>query len=82
MQRNRISSIKGVAVGTVKIRHNSYGKIITDEMMYKIIIKILFKYSGGGKNCWEKCLFTICVAFGFSSLLDNIYGQLTAHFSF
>lgn len=36
MQRNRIFSIKGVTVDTVKIRHNSYGNIIRDKTMYKI----------------------------------------------
>lgn len=36
MQRNRIFNIKGMTVGTVKIKYNSYGKIIKDKMMYKI----------------------------------------------
>lgn len=63
MQRNRIFNIKGMTVGTVKIKHNSYGKIIKDKMMYKK--KKIFKYHEGGKNCWEKCLFAICVAFVF-----------------
>lgn len=38
MQRNRFFSIKSVMVVTVKIKHNSYGKIIRDKMMTKIII--------------------------------------------
>lgn len=50
MQRNRIFSIKGVTVDTVKIKHNSYKNIIRDEMMYKIIIKKLYKYHEGGKE--------------------------------
>lgn len=36
MQRNRIFTIKGVTVGTIKMKHNSNGNIISDKMMYKI----------------------------------------------
>lgn len=45
MQSNRIFSIKGVTVDTVKIKHNSYGKIIRDQIMYKIIKKKSFQIS-------------------------------------
>lgn len=39
MQRNKIFSIKGVTVDAVKMKHNSYGKIISDKMIYKTNFK-------------------------------------------
>lgn len=51
MQSNRIFSIKGVTVDTVKIKHNSYGKIIRDQIMYKIIKKKIFSNIIEVKSC-------------------------------
>lgn len=79
MQMNRIFSIKGVNVGMVKIKHNSYGKIIIDKMMHKIK-----KYSSNimeEENFFWKNVFSPFVSFlPFLFLLDNMYGPLIAHF--
>lgn len=74
-------SIKGVNVGTVKIKHNSYGKNITDKMMHEIkkyCSNIMEEENIVGKNVFSPFVFILV----FSFLLDNIYGQLIAHFSF
>lgn len=54
MQRNRIFSIKGVAVHSVKIKHYYYENITRDKMMYKIIKKKSFANIVKEVKSWEK----------------------------
>lgn len=82
MQRNRIFSIKGVAVDSVKIKHYYYENITRDKIMYKIIIKKSFTNIVKEVKSWEKVTFYYLCWFIFLSLLKSMYDWLILHFCF